>query len=94
MSGHETSHYVRWDAKLRHIFGETLGVDGWYESDRGSEYVRFTNGEKVVHFTRVKLLTGTLYMVQIPAGRNSTETIFQGKSEQIARNNALAVMMD
>lgn len=94
MSEHESSHYVDWDAKVDHIFGPTVGVEGWRECDRGPEYVRFTNGDEVVHFTRIKLLNGTLYIVQVPNGPNGADTVFQGKSEDIARNNALGVMME
>lgn len=94
VNDHESSHYVDWDSKVDHIFGPTLGVEGWEECDRGPEYVRFTNGDEVVHFTRLKLLTGTMYLVQVPDGRNDAETIFQGNDEAIARNNALGVMME
>lgn len=94
MTEHESSHYIDWDTKVDHIFGPTVGVDGWRECGRGPEYVRFTNDDKYVHFTRIKLMTGTMYLVQVPDGPNGAETIFQGNSEDIARNNALRVMME
>lgn len=94
MTNHQSSHYISWNTKVDHIFGTTIGVDGWTECDRGNDYIRFTNGEKVVHFARIKLLNGTMYLVQVPDGLNDAETIFQGNSEDIARNNALSVMME
>lgn len=92
MSHHETSHYIGWDEKVDHIFNTPPGE--WRECDRGPEYIRFTNGEDVVHFARLKTLTGTLFVVQVPDGPNGAETIHQGKDESIARNNVLGVMMD
>lgn len=89
---HETSHYIEWDSKISHLFGRPPG--DWYESDRGPDYVRFSNGEQVVHFARLKLLTGVAYVVQIPDGPNGYETIHHGRDEAIARNNALGVMME
>lgn len=89
---HETSHYIGWDSKVDQIFGKPPG--DWRECDRGPDYVRFSNGEDVVHFARLKLLTGVLYIVQVPDGLNDFETIHQGNDEAIARNNALGVMME
>ena len=88
---HETSHYIEWDTKVSHIFDGL--PNGWEECDRGPEYVRFTDGSQVVHFARLKLLTGVMYIVQIPDGMNDFETVHQGRDEAIARNNALAEMM-
>lgn len=89
---HEESHYIDWDSKVSHIFGKPPG--DWGISDKGPDYVRFSNGDNVVHFARLKTLTGVLYVVQIPDGPNDSETIHQGTDEAIARNNALGVMMD
>lgn len=91
-SHHEDSHYIEWDSKVDHIFGKP--PQDWNECDRGPDYVRFTDGDTVVHFARLKLLTGVLYVVQVPDGPNGSETIHQGNDESIARNNALGVMMD
>jgi hypothetical protein len=89
---HETSHYIEWDSKVEHLFGTPPGE--WEESDRGPDYIRFSDGEEVVHFARLKLLTGVMYVVQVPDGPNDFETIHQGSDEAIARNNALGVMAD
>lgn len=88
---HETGTYIGWDEKVDHLFGDP--PNGWRECDRGPEYVRFTDGEQVVHFARVKHLNGVFYLVQVPDGFNDSETIHTGRDEAIARNNALAVMM-
>lgn len=89
---HASSHYIDWDSKLDHLFGKPPG--DWRESDRGPDYVRFTNGDEVVHFARLKTLTGTTFIVQVPDGYNDFETIYTGNDEAIARNNALGVMME
>lgn len=89
---HESSHYIPWDDKLDHLFATPPG--DWRESDRGPDYVRFTNGEDVVHFARLKTLTGVIYIVQVPDGYNDFETVHQGRDEAIARNNVLGEMMD
>lgn len=90
---HADSHYIDWDDKISHLFGASM-PEGWEESDRGPEYVRFTDGDHVVHFARLKTLTGTLFVVQVPDGFNDAETVHQGRDEAIARNNALAEMME
>ncbi|WP_153952885.1 hypothetical protein [Halosegnis longus] len=91
-SRHQESHYKNWDADVDYLFDGS--VDGWDETDRGHDYVRFSDGENVVHFARLKLLTGTMYVVQVPDGPNDFETIHQGSDAHIARNNALGVMME
>lgn len=91
-SHHESSTYIEWDSKVDHLFGNPPG--DWRECDRGPDYVRFTDGDEVVHFARLKVLTGVRYVVQVPDGLNDYETIHIGRDEAIARNNALGVMMD
>lgn len=90
----ETAAYLDWDQIVEAHFGVLPG--DWDETDRGPEYIRFSNGETVIHVGRLKVLGGTSFYVQKATlgddGKMNEEMLFAGGSRESMADNVLDAM--